>query len=49
MGAGSRLGIAGAGCSLFYEWCVRADVPEVMTLAKRIEAWWPQILAFTDA
>ncbi len=30
----------------FYDWCARADVPEVTTLAKTIEAWWPQILAF---
>jgi transposase len=32
----------------FYHWCARADVPEVTTLAKTIEAWWPQILAFID-
>jgi len=32
----------------FYDWCARADVPEVTTLAKTIEAWWPQILAFID-
>ncbi len=31
----------------FYDWCARADVPEVATLARTIEAWWPQILAFT--
>jgi transposase len=30
----------------FYDWCARADVPEVTTLARTIEAWWPQILAF---
>ena len=30
----------------FYDWCARADVPEVTTLATTIEAWWPQILAF---
>jgi transposase len=30
----------------FYDWCARADVPEVTTLAKTIEAWWPQVLAF---
>jgi transposase len=30
----------------FYDWYARADVPEVTTLAKTIEAWWPQILAF---
>src|SRR5258708_29997605 len=30
----------------FCDWCARADVPEVTTLAKTIEAWWPQILAF---
>ncbi len=32
----------------FYDWCARADVPEVTTLAKTTEAWWPQILAFID-
>ena len=32
----------------FYDWCARADVPEVTTLAKTIEAWWPQILVFID-
>jgi transposase len=32
----------------FYDWCVRADVPEVTTLAQTIEARWPQILAFID-
>jgi transposase len=32
----------------FYDWCRRADVPEVTVLAQTIEAWWPQILAFID-
>jgi transposase len=32
----------------FYDWCTRADVPEVTRLARTIEAWWPQILAFID-
>jgi transposase len=32
----------------FYDWCARADVPEVTTLAQTIEACWPQILAFID-
>jgi transposase len=32
----------------FYDWCSRANVPEVTALAKTIEAWWPQILAFLD-
>jgi transposase len=32
----------------FRDWCARADVPEVTILAKTIEAWWPQILAFID-
>jgi transposase len=32
----------------FYDWRGRADVPEVTTLARTIEAWWPQILAFID-
>jgi transposase len=32
----------------FYDWCARADVPEVTTLARTIETWWPQILAFIN-
>lgn len=32
----------------FYDWCARADVPEVTQLARTIEAWWPQVLAFID-
>lgn len=32
----------------FYDWCARADVPEVTTLVRTVEAWWPQILAFID-
>jgi len=32
----------------FYDWCARAEVPEVTRLARTIEAWWPQILAFID-
>jgi len=32
----------------FYDWCARADVPEVTRLARTIEAWWPQVLAFID-
>jgi transposase len=32
----------------FYDWCARADVPEVTTLARTVEAWWPQILAFIN-
>jgi transposase len=31
----------------FYDWCARADVPEVSRLARTIKAWWAQILAFT--
>jgi hypothetical protein len=34
--------------ALACQWCARADVPEVTALAKTIEAWWPQILAFID-
>jgi transposase len=34
--------------SAFCDWRARADVPEVTTLAKTIEAWRPQILAFID-
>jgi transposase len=30
----------------FYYWCARADVPEITRLARTIDAWWPQILAF---
>jgi transposase len=32
----------------FYDWCARAGVPEVTTLAQTTGAWWPQILAFLD-
>jgi transposase len=32
----------------FYDWCACADVPEVTTLARTIEAWRPQILAFIE-
>jgi transposase len=32
----------------FYDWCARADVPEVTRVARTVEAWWPQILAFID-
>ncbi len=31
----------------FYDWCGRADVPEVTRLARTIQAWRPQVLAFT--
>jgi hypothetical protein len=31
-----------------HDWCARADVPVVITLARTIKAWWPQILAFFD-
>ena len=32
----------------FYSWCAGAgaDIPELQRLAKTIDAWWPQILAF---
>src|SRR5262249_6253449 len=30
----------------FDDWCARADVPQVTTLARTSEAWWLQILAF---
>jgi transposase len=32
----------------FYDGCARANVPEVTALAKTIDAWWTQILAFLD-
>jgi transposase len=32
----------------FYDRCARADVPEVTRLARTIDAWWPQVLAFID-
>jgi transposase len=32
----------------FHDWCARADVPELTRLARTIEAWWPQIVAFID-
>jgi transposase len=30
----------------FYDWCARVNVPEVITLAETVQAWWPEILAF---
>ena len=30
----------------FYDWCARADIPEVTTLATTVETWWPEILGF---
>ncbi len=30
----------------FYDWCARADIPELTTLATTVETWWPAILAF---
>ena len=30
----------------FYTWCATTDVPEVTTLAKTIDTWWPAVLAF---
>ncbi len=32
----------------FYDWCARADVPEVTTLAETVDTWWPHILAFLE-
>jgi transposase len=30
----------------FYDWCARADVPEVTRLARTIEAWWIDCYAY---
>lgn len=30
----------------FYDWCARADVPEVTTLAETISTWQPEVLVF---
>ncbi len=32
--------------SSFYDWCARADIAELTTLATTVETWWPAILAF---
>ena len=33
----------------FYDWCARADIEELATLATTIETWWPAIAAFIDS
>jgi transposase len=30
----------------FYAWCADARIPELTTLAKTIETWWPAVLVF---
>lgn len=30
----------------FYDWCARADIDELTTLASTVETWWPAILEF---
>ena len=30
----------------FYSWCADANIPELTTLAERIETWWPAIEVF---
>ena len=30
----------------FYDWCARADIDELTTLAMTVETWWPAIEAF---
>lgn len=32
----------------FYDWCARAEIEELTTLASTIETWWPAIAAFID-
>ena len=32
----------------FYDWCARADIDELTTLATTVETWWPAIEAFID-
>ena len=31
---------------VFYSWCTEGDLPELLQLARTVEAWWPQIEAF---
>jgi transposase len=31
---------------VFYDWCARADIDELNTLAGTVETWWPAIEAF---
>jgi transposase len=30
----------------FYAWCADADIDELTTLARTVEAWWPAVLVF---
>lgn len=30
----------------FYAWCADSDIPELLTLATTVDAWWPEINAF---
>ncbi|MCJ0907419.1 ISL3 family transposase [Rhodococcus sp. ARC_M6] len=30
----------------FYAWCADSNIPELLTLAKTVDAWWPEINAF---
>ncbi|MEV6865954.1 ISL3 family transposase [Streptosporangium subroseum] len=30
----------------FLSWCADSDIPELLTLAETIDAWWPETLAF---
>ncbi|WP_242000076.1 transposase [Streptomyces klenkii] len=32
----------------FLTWCADCDIPEVRTLARTIDRWWPEIHAFID-
>ena len=38
----------GARLYTFYDWCARADIDELSTLASTVETWWPAIEAFID-
>lgn len=30
----------------FYSWCLDSQIPELITLAKMVDTWWPEINAF---
>jgi len=30
----------------FLAWCIDSNVPELISLAKTVDAWWPEINAF---
>ena len=32
----------------FLAWCIDSNIPELLTLAKTIDTWWPEINAFVS-